>query len=99
MPLRMFSVEGVMGLRSWRYPDGTAILRAVVAANCSTADGVASALKPLRTRVTPYATAATAKASRISETTFQGFIAHLLLSREKPQKIRSCPYRSKERNG
>ena len=55
----MFSVEGVMGLRSWRYEDGTANLRAVVAANSSTADGVASALKPRRTSVTPYPTAAT----------------------------------------
>ena len=53
MPLRMFSVEGMMGLRSWRYADGTAILRAVVAANSSIADGVASALKPRRTRVSP----------------------------------------------
>jgi len=53
MPARMFSVEGMMGLRSWRYEDGTAILRAVVAANSSIADGVASALKPRRTRINP----------------------------------------------
>ena len=46
MPPRMFSVEGGMGFRSWRYPDGTANLRAVVAASSSIADGVASALKP-----------------------------------------------------
>ena len=54
MPPRMFSVEGMMGLRSWRYADGTAILRAVVAANSSIADGVPSALKPRRSRVSPY---------------------------------------------
>jgi hypothetical protein len=43
MPPRMFSVEGVMGLRSWRrYADGTANLRVVVAASSSIADGVAS---------------------------------------------------------
>src|SRR3984957_10932915 len=75
MPARMFSVEGVMGLRSWRYADGTAILRAVVAANSSIADGVASALKPRRTRVSPYPAAATARANRISETAFQGFMS------------------------
>ena len=51
MPPRMFSVEGTMGLRSWRYADGTANLRAVVAANSSIAEGVASALKPRRTRI------------------------------------------------
>jgi hypothetical protein len=39
MPPRMFSVEGSMGLRSWRYADGTANLRAVVAASSSIADG------------------------------------------------------------
>src|SRR6202044_965296 len=71
MPARMFSVEGMMGLRSWRYADGTAILRAVVAANTSIGDGVASALKPRRTRINPYPEAATARANRISETTFQ----------------------------
>jgi hypothetical protein len=75
MPPRMFSVEGVMGLRSWRYADGTANLRAVVAANSSIADGVASALKPRRTRVSPYPAAATARAIRISETAFQGFMS------------------------
>src|ERR1700676_2618448 len=75
MPARMFSVEGMMGLRSWRYVDGTAILRAVVAANCSIPEGVASALKPRRTRVSPYAAAATARANRISETAFQGFMS------------------------
>src|SRR5271155_4375374 len=75
MPARMFSVEGMMGLRSWRYVDGTAIVRAVVAANFSIADGVASALKPRRTRVSPYPAAATARANRISKTAFQGFTA------------------------
>ena len=75
MPPRMFSVEGTMGLRSWREADGTAILRAVVAANSSIADGVASALKPRRTRIDPYPTAATASAIRISEATFQGFMS------------------------
>jgi len=74
MPPRMFSVEGTMGLRSWRYADGTANLRAVVAANTSIADGVASALKPRRTRISPYPAAATARATRISKTTFQGFM-------------------------
>ena len=86
MPLRMFSVEGVMGLRSWRYEDGRAILRAVVAANSSIADGVASALKPRRTRVSAYPTTATARANRISETTFQGFMTRLLSSCQKPQR-------------
>src|ERR1700719_815404 len=75
MPPRMFSAEGMMGLRSWRYADGTAILRAVVAANSSIADGVPSALKPRRTRVSPYPAAATARANRISETAFQGFMS------------------------
>jgi hypothetical protein len=75
MPARMFSVEGMMGLRSWRFADGTAILRAVVAANSSIAEGVASALKPRRTRVSPYPAAATARANRISETAFQGFVS------------------------
>src|ERR1700726_622300 len=75
MPLRMFSVEGMMGLRSWRYADGTANLRAVVAANSSIGDGVASALKPRRTRIDPYPAAATARANRISETTFHGFMS------------------------
>ena len=75
MPLRMFSVEGMMGLRSWRYADGTAILRVVVAANSSIADGVASALKPRRTRVSPYPTAAIVRANKISETAFQGFMS------------------------
>ncbi len=75
MPPRMFSVEGMMGLRSWRYPDGTANLRAVVAANTSIADGVASALKPRRTRVSPYPAAETARANRISKTVFQGFMS------------------------
>src|SRR5271168_2282568 len=78
MPPRMFSVEGVMGLRSWRNGDGTASLRAVVAASSSMADGVASALKPLRTRISPYPAAATARASRMSKTAFQGFMATLL---------------------
>src|SRR6202142_942669 len=75
MPPRMFSVEGTMGLRSWRYADGTAIFRAVVAANFSIADGVASALKPRRTRISPYPAAATARAHRISETAYQGFMS------------------------
>ena len=75
MPPRMFSVEGTMGLRSWRYADGTANLRAVVAANSSIADGVASALKPRRTRVNPYPAAATARANRISEAIFQGLMS------------------------
>jgi hypothetical protein len=75
MPARMFSVEGIMGLRSWRYVDGTASLRAAVAVNSSTADGVASALKPRRTRIDPYPAAATARANRISEATFQGFMS------------------------
>src|SRR5579862_538242 len=75
MPARIFSVEGVMGLRSWRYADGTATLRAVVAANSSIPEGVASALKPRRTRVSPYPAAATARAIRISEDTFQGFMS------------------------
>src|SRR5580692_5849938 len=75
MPPRMFSVEGMRGLRSWRYADGTAILRAVVAANSSIADGVASAPKPRRTRIDPYPAAATARANRISEATFQGFMS------------------------
>src|SRR5580704_11759133 len=75
MPPRMFSVEGMMGLRSWRYADGTANLRAVVAANSSIADGVASALKPRRTRVAEYPAVATARANRISEATFQGFMS------------------------
>src|ERR1700684_726568 len=75
MPARMFSVEGTIGLGSWRYADGTANLRAVVAANSSIADGVASALKPRRTRVTPYPAAATARAKRISETAFHGFMS------------------------
>ena len=75
MPPRMFSVEGTMGLRSWRYADGTANLRAVVAANSSIGDGVASALKPRRTRVSPYPAAATARANRIIETTFQRFMS------------------------
>src|ERR1700719_5405782 len=74
MPPRMFSVEATMGLRSWRYEDGTATLRAVVAANTSMAEGVASALKPRRTRATPYPAAATARANRISKTAFQGFM-------------------------
>ena len=67
----MFSVEGVMGLRSWRYADGRANLRAVVAANSSIADGFASALKPRRTRVSPYPATAIARANRISATAFQ----------------------------
>src|SRR5579863_7436366 len=75
MPPRMFSVEGMMGLRSWRYEDGTAILRAVVAANSSIADGVASALKPRRTRIKPYPAVASARANRMSETAFQGFMS------------------------
>src|ERR1700688_1242792 len=75
MPPRMFSVEGTMGLRSWRYADGTANLRAVVAANSSIADGVASALKPRRTRISAYPAAATARAHRISKTAFQGFMS------------------------
>src|SRR5580700_3230219 len=75
MPPRMFSVEGMMGLRSWRYSDGTANFRAVVAANSSIVDGVASALKPRRTRIDPYPAAATARANRISETTFQSFMS------------------------
>src|SRR5580704_5930497 len=75
MPPRMFSVEGMMGLRSSRYEDGTATLRAVVAANSSIADGVASALNPRRTRVSPYPAAATARANRIIETTFQRFMS------------------------
>src|SRR5271169_253348 len=73
MPARMFCGEGMMGLRSWRDADDTAILRAVVAANSSIADGVASALKPRRTRIDPYPAAATARANRISKTAFQGF--------------------------
>src|SRR5208282_489979 len=75
MPPRMLSVEGVMGLRSWRYADGKANLRAVVAASSSIADGVASALKPRRTRISPYPAAATARAKRISKTAFQGFMS------------------------
>src|SRR5579862_1044595 len=75
MPPRMFSVEGMMGLRSWRYADGTANLRAVVAANSSIAEGVASALKPRRTRIDPYPAAASARANRMSETAFQGFMS------------------------
>jgi hypothetical protein len=75
MPARMFTAEGMMGLRSWRYADGTAILRAVVAANASIADGVSSALKPRRTRISPYPAAATARANRIRETAFQGFMS------------------------
>ena len=75
MPLRMFAVEGMMGLRSLRDADGTAILRAVVAANSSIADGVASALKPRRTRITPYPATATARASRTRETAFHGFMS------------------------
>src|SRR6202051_2671814 len=71
----MFSVEGMMGLRSWRYEDGTTNLRAVVAASTSIADGVASALKPRRTRISPYPAAATARAHRINETAFQGFMS------------------------
>src|ERR1700731_3367370 len=90
MPPRMFSVEGTMGLRSWRYADGTANLRAVVAANSSIADGVASALKPRRTRVSPYPAAATARAHRISEATFQGFISI------SPVSIRARPYQDLE---
>src|ERR1700693_2757219 len=75
MPARMFSVEGMVGLRRWRYADGTASLRAAVAANSSIADGVASALKPRRTRVSPYPAAATARANRISETACRGFMS------------------------
>jgi hypothetical protein len=75
MPARMFSVEGMMGLRSWRYAEGTAIFRAVAAAISSIADGVPSALKPRRTRISPYPAAATARANRISETAFQGFMS------------------------
>src|ERR1700675_4077898 len=75
MPARMLSVERMTGLRSWRYEDGTAILRAVVAANSSSADGVASALKPRRTRTDPYPAAATARANRISKATFHGFMS------------------------
>src|SRR5580658_1889925 len=75
MPARMFCVEGVMGLRSWRYADGTAILRAVVAANSSTADGVPSALKPRRTRIDPYPAAATVRTNRISEAISQRFMS------------------------
>jgi hypothetical protein len=75
----MFSVEGVMGLRSWRYEDGTAILRAVVAANSSIADGVASALKPRRTSINAYPATTTARANRISEATFKGFMSTSLL--------------------
>src|SRR5271155_3642353 len=75
MPPRMFSVEGTMGLRSSRYADGKANLRAVVAASSSIADGVSSALKPPRTRLSPYPAAAIARAIRISETTFQGFMS------------------------
>ena len=78
MPPRMFSVEGMMGLRSWRDADGTAILRAVVAASSSIADGVASALKPRRTSSSPYPAAATARATIISKTAFQGFMSTLL---------------------
>jgi len=37
------------------------------AANSSIADGVASALKPRRTRISPYPTTATARANRISK--------------------------------
>jgi hypothetical protein len=74
MPVRKFSGEGAMGLRSCRYADGTATLRAVVAANSSIADGVASALKPRRTRVIHYPAAATARAKRISKAAFQGFL-------------------------
>src|SRR5271163_3851224 len=74
MPARMFCIEGVMGLRSWRYEDGKAILRAVVAASSSIADGLASALKPRRTRVSPYPAAATARANRISKIAFQDFM-------------------------
>src|SRR5579863_10238509 len=79
MPARIFSVEGMRGFRSWRYSDGKANPRAVVAANSSTADGVPSALKPRRTRVTPYAAAATIRASRINETVFQGFMSTFLV--------------------
>jgi hypothetical protein len=79
MPPRMFSVEGMTGLRSWRYADGTANLRAVVAASSSIADGVASALKPRRTRISPYPAAATARAIRISKTAFQGFMSASLV--------------------
>src|SRR5579863_9153890 len=75
MPPPMFFVEGTIGLRSWRYADGTASLRAVVAANTSIADGVASALKPRRTRIDPYPAAATARATRTSRDIFQGFIS------------------------
>src|SRR5271155_832612 len=75
MPPRMFSAEGMKGLRSWRYWDGTANFRAAVAANSSIADGVASALKPRRTRIDPYTAAATARANRISAATFQGFMS------------------------
>src|SRR5580658_3968421 len=75
MPPRMFSVKDAMGLRSWRYADGTANLRAVVAANSSIVDGVASALKPRRTRISPYPAAATARAHRISKATFQRFMS------------------------
>ena len=66
MPLRMFSVEGMMGLQRVVALPGwhTAILRAVVAANSSIADGVASALKPRRTRIDPYPAAATARTNQ-----------------------------------
>jgi len=89
MPPRMFSVEGMMGLRSWRYADGTANLRAVVAANSSIADGVASALKPRRTRISPYAAAATARANRISETASQGFVSSSPVPRHRGPPARA----------
>jgi hypothetical protein len=100
MPPRMFSVEGMMGLRSWRYADGTANLRAVVAASSSIADGVASALKPRRTRISPYPAAATARAIRISETAFQGFISTSLVpcDRRPPARTKGGTVRSSIRS-
>ena len=94
MPARMFSFEGGMGLRSWRYADGTANLRAVVAANTSTADGVASALKPRRTRISPYPAAATARVTRISETTFQIFMSASLVPSRPSMGCLPCQARS-----
>ncbi len=77
MPPRMFSVEGTMGLRSSREADGTAILRAVVAANSSIADGVASALKPRRTRIEPVSYGCNRKSKQNQQNGFPGFHVYL----------------------
>jgi hypothetical protein len=56
---------------------GQEVLRINLAADAGKGMGifVASALKPRRTRISPYPAAATARANRISETAYQGFMS------------------------